>query len=79
MDKDMLMGELHIYEFGCRNILYLILESFSICCPCQKRLVRMVYYSKILKPNILLRKLKQRKKERKRKEVWVKDQYRKHQ
>ena len=30
MDKDMLMGELHIYEFGCRNILYLILESFSM-------------------------------------------------
>ena len=53
MDKDMLMRELHSYEFGCRNILYLILKSFSICCPCQKRLVRMVYYSKILK-NIFL-------------------------
>ena len=60
-DKDMLMRKLAIYEFGCRNILYLMFESLSIYCLYQKRLVETMCYSEIVKPNILLRKLKQRK------------------
>ena len=59
-DKDMLMGKLAIYKFGCRNIFYLMFEPLSIFCLYQKRLVEAVRYSEILKPNILLRKLKQR-------------------
>ena len=60
-DKDMLMRKLGICEFGCRNILYLMFESLSIYCLYQKRLVETMFYSEIVKPNILLRKLKQRK------------------
>ena len=58
-DKDMLMRKLAIYKFGCRNISYLMFEPLSIYCLYQKRLVETVRYSEILKPNILLRKLKQ--------------------
>ena len=36
-DKDMLVKKLATYEFGCRNILYLIFESLSIYCLNQKR------------------------------------------
>ena len=61
-DKDMLMRKLTIYEFGCRNILHLMFESLSIYCLYQKRLVETICYSKIVKPNNLLTKLKQRKK-----------------
>ena len=52
-DKDMLMRKLVIYEFGCRNILYLMFESLSIYSLYQKRLVETVCYSEIVKPNIV--------------------------
>ena len=65
-DKDMLVKKLAIYEFGCRNILYLIFESLSIYCLNQKRVVQTICYSEIGKLNILLKKLKQRKKKRKK-------------
>ena len=71
-DNDMLMRQLAVCEFGSRNILYLMLESLSVYCQYQKRLVETICYSEIVKPNILLRKLKQRKKKRKKKEVRVK-------
>ena len=58
----MRMRKLAFYEFGCRNILYLMFESFSIYYLYQKRLAEAICYSEIVKPNILLRKLKQRKK-----------------
>ena len=61
-DKDMLMRKLVIYECGCRNILYLMLESSSIFCLYQKILADTISYSEIVKPKTLLRKLKQRKK-----------------
>ena len=51
-------------------------ESLSIYSLYDKRLVEMIYYSEILKPNIPLRKLQQRKKKRKKKGVWVKHQCR---
>ena len=53
----MLVRKLAIYEFGCRNILYLMFESLSIYCLYQKRLVETMCYSEILKPNTLFRKL----------------------
>ena len=49
--------------------------SLSVYCLYQKGLVETICYSGIVKPNILVKKLKQRKKKRK-KEVWVKHQYR---
>ena len=55
-DKDMLMTKLSMSIF----------ESLSICCLYQKRLVETICYSEMVKPNILLRKLKQRKKKRKK-------------
>ena len=55
-DKDMLMTKLSMLMF----------ESLSICCLYQKRLVETICYSEMVKPNILLRKLKQRKKKRKK-------------
>ena len=58
----MQMRKLAFYEFGCRNILYLMFESFSIYYLYQKRLAEAICHSEIVKPNILLRKLKQRKK-----------------
>ena len=64
-DKDMLMRKLAIYKFECRNISYIMFEQLSIYCLYQKRLVETlstlsrVRCSEILKPNILLRKLKQ--------------------
>ena len=70
------MKKLAIFEFGCRSILYLIFESLSICCLYQKRLIKTMCYSKMVEPNILLRKLKQGKKKRKKKEVQVKHQCR---
>ena len=45
-DKGMLMRKLAIYEF----------ESLSIYCLQQKRLVEMMCYFKIVKPNILMRR-----------------------
>ena len=68
-DKDMLMRKLAIYEFGCRNNLYLMFESLSIYFLYQKRLAETIHDSEIVKPNILLRKLK-------KKEMWVKHQCR---
>ena len=62
---DMLMGKLAIYEFGCRNILYLMFESLPFY-YIQNRLAEMICYSEIVKPNILLRKSKQRKKKQKK-------------
>ena len=59
-DKDTLMRKLAIYEFGqwfeCRNILYLMFELLSIYCLFQKRLVEIICYSEIVKPDSLLRK-----------------------
>ena len=46
-------------------------ESLSVYCLYQKGLVETICYSGIVKPNILVKKLKRRKKKRK-KEVWVK-------
>ena len=57
-DKDMLMRKLATYEFGCKNTLYLMFESLSILSLYQKILVETICYSEIVKPNILLRKLK---------------------
>ena len=57
-DKYMLIRKLAIYEFECRNILYLMFELLSVFCLCQKRLVETICYSEIVKPNTLLRKLK---------------------
>ena len=51
----MLMRKWAIYEFGCRNILYLLFESLSIYCLYQKRLVEITIFE-IVKPYILLRK-----------------------
>ena len=51
----MLMRKWAIYEFGCRNILYLMFESLSIYCLYQKRLVEITIFE-IVKPYILLRK-----------------------
>ena len=64
--RDMLMGKLAIYEFGCRNILYLMFDSLPFYYIYQNRLVETICYSEIVKPNILLRKLKQRKKKQKK-------------
>ena len=85
-DKDMLMRKLAIYEFACRYILYLIFESLSIYCLQQKRLVEMICYFKIVKPNILMKrgtKMKKSRdfkikaeKEKIKKNVWVKHQCR---
>ena len=63
-DKDMLMRKLAIYEFACRYILYLIFESLSIYCLQQKRLVEMICYFKIVKPNILMKRGTKMKKSR---------------
>ena len=41
-DKDMLMRQLAIFEFGCRNILYLLFESLYIYCLYQKRLTEKI-------------------------------------
>ena len=57
-DKDVLTRKLAVYEFGCRNILYLMFESLSIYCLYQKRLVETMCYSEIVKPIILLRQSK---------------------
>ena len=62
----MLMGKLAIYEFGRRNILYLMFDSLPFYYIYQNRLVETICYSEIVKPNILLRKLKQRKKKQKK-------------
>ena len=43
-EKDMLMQELAICEFGCRNILYLMFESFSIYFVYQKSLIETVLF-----------------------------------
>ena len=51
----MLMRKWAIYEFGCRNILYLMFESLSIYCLYQKKLVEITIFE-IVKPYILLRK-----------------------
>ena len=50
-DKDMPMRKLVIYEFGCRNILYLTFESLSTYSLVQERLVETICYSEIVKPN----------------------------
>ena len=42
-DKNMLMRKLAIYEFGCRNILYLMFESLSTYCLYQKRSVETIF------------------------------------
>ena len=55
-DKGMLLRKLAVYEFACRYTLYLMFESLSICCLQQKRLVGMICYFKIVKPNILMRR-----------------------
>ena len=70
------MRKLGIYEFGGRNVLYLMFKTFSSYCPYQKKLAETICYSEIVKPNILSRKLKLRKKKRKKKEVCVKHQHR---
>ena len=49
-------------------------ESLSIYCLYQKNLVETICYSEMVKPNILLTKVKQGKKKRKKKKVWVKHQ-----
>ena len=46
-------------------------ESFSIYYLYQKRLAEAICHSEIVKPNILLRKLKQRKKIKEKKSVCV--------
>ena len=43
-EKDMLMQKLAICEFGCRNILYLMFESFSIYFVYQKSLIETVLF-----------------------------------
>ena len=70
--KDMLMKKSASYEFGCGNILYFMFKSLSIHFLYQKRLVEPTCYSEIVKPNIVQRRLTQRKKKRKKKEVLVK-------
>ena len=63
----MLYRKLAIYEFGCRNILYLMLtHCLSIAYIRKDYIVETIYYFEIVKPNILLRKLMQRKKKTKR-------------
>ena len=68
----MLIRKLAIYEFWCRNILYLMLESLSIHCPNQKRFVEtMLFWNS--KAKLPIEKIKARKgKKRKKKEVRVK-------
>ena len=46
------MRKLAIYEFGCRNILYLMFELLSIYCLYQKRFVETISYSKKVKPSM---------------------------
>ena len=77
-NKGMLMRKVAIFEFLDveKHFTFLTFESLSIYCQYQKRLAETICYSEILKPNILLRKLKQRKKKRKKKEVLVKCQCR---
>ena len=56
----MLVRKLAIYEFWCRNILYLMLESSSIHCPNQKRFVEtMLFWNS--KAKLLIEKIKARK------------------
>ena len=66
--KDMLIRKLAIYEFWCRNILYLMLESLSIHCPIQKRFVETMLFwnskAKLRIEKIKARKGKKTKKER---------------
>ena len=77
-NKGMLMRKVAIFEFLDveKHFIFLTFESLSIYCQYQKRLAETICYSEILKPNILLRKLKQRKKKRKKKEALVKCQCR---
>ena len=75
-DKDILMRKSASYEFGCTNILYLMFELLSIYWLYQNKLVETIRYSEIVKPNILLRKLKQKKKNEKRKtDGWWRDMW----
>ena len=67
------MTKLNIYEFGCRNMLHLIFQSFFYCLN-QRSLVETIFYSEMVKPNIVLKKLKQEKKKWKRKKVRLKQQ-----
>ena len=77
-DKDILMRKLAIYEFGCRNVSHVTFESLSIYYLYQKKLVELVetmYYSEMVKQNILIEKIKAEK-EKTKKEVWMKQQCR---
>ena len=67
IDKNMLVRKLAIHELGCGSILYLMFELLSIYCLYKKRLVETICCSEIVKPNILLKKLKQRKNKQKEK------------
>ena len=59
-DKDMLMRQLAIFEFGCRNTLYLLFESLSeslfeslslsVYCLYQKRLAEKIPSRHLLVP-----------------------------
>lgn len=56
-DRNVLMKKLAISRLGCRNMLNLVFES-CFYCMYQKRLEEIIFYFKIVKPNIALRKLK---------------------
>ena len=64
----MLIRKLAIYEFWCRNILYLMLESLSIYCPNQKRFVEtMLFWNSTAELPIEKIKARKEKKNEKRK------------
>ena len=73
-EKDMLMQKLAICEFGCRNILYLMFESFSIYFVYQKSLIETVLFWNC-KAKYTILKIKAEN-EKIKKEVWMKYQCR---
>ena len=70
--KDILIRKLAIYDFWCRNILYLMLESLSIYCPNQKRFVETMLFwnSKAKLPIDKIKARKEKKKEKRKKCGW---------
>ena len=57
-DKDILMRIPGTHEFGCRNMVHLMLWSLCLYYLYQKRLGETAGCSEIVTPNIVLRKLK---------------------
>ena len=58
------------------NMIKQIYGFLSVHCVYRKRVLEIICYYESLKQNVLLKKLKQRKKQRRKKEPWMKNQCR---